>query len=83
MRRIRPGFVAFAGCVAVLVAGVVAYGSGRHGLGGAILAVALIGFGFLIAGGFSTQGRAAEQQGMMGRRTDVGGFDRPRDQSGL
>ena len=83
MRRIRPAFFALVGCAAVLVVGFVVYGSGRHGLGGAILAVALLGFGFLIAGGLSSQGRAAEQHGLMGRRTDVGGFDRPRDQSGL
>ena len=83
MRRIRPAFVVFVVCAVVLVVGVVVYGNGRHGLGGAVIAVALIGFGFLIAPGLSSQGRSAEQQGMMGRRTDVGGFDRPRDQSGL
>lgn len=59
------------------------YGNGSHGLGGVILAVALIGFGLLIAPALSPQGRGAEQHGMMGRRTDIGGFDRPRDQSGL
>jgi lipopolysaccharide export LptBFGC system permease protein LptF len=83
MRRIRPAFIVLLACAVVLVAGAVVYGNGRHGLGGAILAVGLIGFGFLIAGGLSSQGRAAEQQGMMGRRTDISGFDRPRDQSGL
>jgi hypothetical protein len=83
MRWFRPGFLVFLACVAVLVLGSVVYGSGSHGLGGAILAAALVGFGLLIAGGMSSQGRAAEQQGMLGRRTDVGGFDRPRDQSGL
>jgi|1185.fasta_scaffold1241296_1 hypothetical protein len=83
MRRIRPGFVVFVGCLAVLVAGGVVYGDGRHALGGAILAVALVGFGLLIAGGMSSQGRAAETQGMLGRRSEIGGFDRPRDQSGL
>ena len=83
MRGIRPGALVFIGCLAVLVAGVVVYGGGRHGLGGAMLAVALVGFGLLLAGGMSSQGRAAEQQGLMGRRADVGGFDRPRDQSGL
>jgi hypothetical protein len=67
----------------VLVVGVVLYGDGRHGLGGAIIAAALLGFGFLLAPALSSQGRGAEQQGMMGRRTDMGGFDRPRDQSGL
>lgn len=83
MRRLRPGFVVFLACMAVLVLGFVVYGSGSHGLGGAILAAALIGFGLLVAGGMSSQGRAAEQQGMIARRTDIGGFDRPRDQSGL
>jgi hypothetical protein len=83
MRRIRPAFAAFLVCGALLVAGIVVFGGGSHRLGGAILAVALIGFGFLLAGGLHTQGRAAEQQGMLGRRSDVGGFDRPRDQSGL
>jgi hypothetical protein len=82
MRRLRPAFLAFVVCAVLLVAGLVVYGGGRHGLGGLILAVALIGFGFLVAGGLS-QGRGAEHQGMMGRRTEVGGFDRPRDQSGL
>ena len=83
MRKIRPAFFVFLACAVLLVVGVVVYGSGSHGLGGAILAVALIGFGFLVAGGLQSEGRAAEQQGMMGRRTEVGGFDRPRDQSGL
>jgi hypothetical protein len=83
MRKLRPAFVVFVGCGALLVVGVVIYGGGRHGPGGAIIAAALIGFGFLVAGGMSSQGRAAEQQGMLGRRSDVGGFDRPRDQSGL
>lgn len=83
MRRIRPGVLAIAVCTVILVAGIVVYGSGNHRLGGVILAVALIGFGLLIAPALSSQGRGAEQQGMMGRRSDVGGFDRPRDQSGL
>jgi hypothetical protein len=83
MRRIRPAFVIFLVSAVVLVVGVVLYGNGRHGLGGAIIAVALLGFGFLIAPGLTTYGRGAEQQGMMGRRSDVGGFDRPHDQSGL
>jgi hypothetical protein len=83
MRKLRPGFVAFVAFALLLVAGVVVYSGGSHGLGGAILAVALIGFGFLLAPALSPQGRGAEQQGMLGRRSDVGGFDRPRDQSGL
>ena len=83
MRTIRPAFLVFVACAAVLVAGVALYGNGRHGLGGAVIAVALLGFGFLIAPALSSQGRGAEQQGMLGRRSDVGGFDRPRDQSGL
>jgi hypothetical protein len=83
MRKIRPAFIAFVVFALLLVAGVIVYSGGSHGLGGAILAVALIGFGFLIAPALSSQGRGAEQQGMIGRRSDVGGFDRPRDQSGL
>jgi hypothetical protein len=83
MRKPRPAFVAFLVFAILLVVGFVVFGDGSHRLGGAILAVALIGFGFLLAGGLHTQGRAAEHQGMMGRRSDVGGFDRPRDQSGL
>jgi hypothetical protein len=47
------------------------------------VAVALLGFGFLIGSALSSQGRGVEHEGLMGRRTDVGGFDRPRDQSGL
>ena len=69
--------------VALLVAGVLVYGSGRHGLGGVILAAAVIAIGLVIAPALGSQGRGAEQQGMLGRRRDVGGFDRPRDQSGL
>jgi hypothetical protein len=69
--------------VALLVAGVVVYESGRHGLGGAILVAAMIPIGLAIAPALGSQGRGAEQQGMLGRRSDVGGFDRPRDQSGL
>ena len=69
--------------VVLLVAGVVLYGSGRHGLGGVILAAAVIAIGLVIAPAMGSQGRGAEQQGMLGRRSDVGGFDRPRDQSGL
>jgi hypothetical protein len=83
MRRIRPGILVLLVNCALVVAGVVVYGGGDHRLGGAILAVGLVGFGLLIAGGMSSQGRAAESQGMLGRRTEVGGFDRPRDQSGL
>jgi hypothetical protein len=69
--------------VVLLVAGSLVYGSGRHGLGGVILLVALVGIGLAIAPALGSQGRGAEQQGMLGRRSDVGGFDRPRDQSGL
>jgi hypothetical protein len=69
--------------VALLVAGVVVYGSGRHGLGGVILAAAVIAIGLVIAPALGSQGSGAEQQGMLGRRSDVGGFDGPRDQSGL
>ena len=69
--------------VVLLVAGVVLYGSGRHGIGGVILAAAVIAIGLVIAPAMGSQGRGAEQQGMLGRRSDVGGFDRPRDQSGL
>ena len=69
--------------VALLAAGVAVYGSGRHGLGGVILAAALVAIGLVIAPALGSQGRGAEQQGMLGRRSDVGGFDRPRDQSGL
>jgi hypothetical protein len=83
MRSVRPAFFVFVACAVVLVIGVVVYGNGRHGLGGAVIAVALLGFGFLIAPALSSEGRGAEQQGMMGRRSDVGGFDRPRDQSGV
>jgi hypothetical protein len=83
MRGIRPGIVVLLVCCALVLAGVIVYGGGDRRLGGAMLAVALIGFGLLPAGGMSSQGRAAEQQGMIGRRTDIGGFDRPRDQSGL
>jgi hypothetical protein len=69
--------------LALLVAGVFVYESGRRGLGGAILVVAMIGVGLIVAPALGSQGRGAEQQGMLGRRSDVGGFDRPRDQSGL
>ena len=67
----------------LLVAGVLVYGSGRHGLGGVILAAAMIAIGLVIAPALGSQGRGAEQQGMLGRRAAAGGFDRPRDQSGL
>ena len=83
MRRIRLGIFALLVCCALVVAGVVAYGAGNHRLGGAILAVALVGFGLLIAPALSSEGRGAESAGMLGRRTHAGGFDRPRDQSGL
>jgi hypothetical protein len=69
--------------VALLVAGTLVYGSGNHSLGGVILAAAVIAIGLAIAPALGSQGRGAEQQGMLGRRGDVGGFDRPRDQSGL
>jgi hypothetical protein len=69
--------------VALVVAGTLVYGSGNHGLGGVILAAAVIAIGLAIAPALGSQGRGAEQQGMLGRRSDVGGFDRPRDQSGL
>ena len=69
--------------VALVVAGSIVYQSGRHGLGGVILAAAVIAIGLAIAPALGSQGRGAEQQGMLGRRSDVGGFDRPRDQSGL
>ena len=69
--------------LALLVAGILVFQSGHHGLGGAILAVAVIAIGLAIAPALGSQGRGAEQQAMLGRRSDVGGFDRPRDQSGL
>ena len=69
--------------VALLVAGTLVYGSGSHRLGGVILAAAVIVIGLAIGPALGSQGRGAEQQGMLGRRSDVGGFDRPRDQSGL
>ena len=83
MRRIRPGILVLLVSCALVVAGVVVYSGGSHRLGGAILAVALIGLGFLVAPALSSEGRGAESAGMLGRRSDVGGFDRPRDQSGL
>jgi hypothetical protein len=83
MRRISAGLLTVVACVVLLVVGVVVYSAGGHGLGGVILAVALIGLGLLIAPALSSQGRGAEQQGMMGRSNDIAGFDRPRDQSGL
>jgi hypothetical protein len=69
--------------LALFVAGTLVYQSGRHGLGGVILAAALNAIGLVVAPALGSQGRGAEQQGMLGRRSDVGGFDRPRDQSGL
>jgi len=69
--------------VVLFAAGVAVYGSGRHGLGGVILAAVVIALGLVIAPALGSQGRGAETQGMLGRRSDVGGFDRPRDQSGL
>ena len=69
--------------LALLIAGTVVYESGRHGLGAVILAAAVIAIGLVLAPALGSQGRGAEQQGMLGRRSDVGGFDRPRDQSGL
>ena len=83
MRRVRAGVIALLPCIALLVAGVLAYGRGHHGLGGAMLAVALLGLGLVSAPAFSSFGRGAEVQGVMGRRQDVTGFDRPRDQSGV
>jgi hypothetical protein len=83
MRRVSAGILVVLVCCALVVAGVVVYGGGNHRLGGAILAVALIGFGLLISPALSSEGRGAEAQGMLGRRAHVGGFDRPRDQSGL
>jgi hypothetical protein len=81
MRRV-PVLVGIS-ILGLLVLGTVVYSSGRHGLGGVILVAAVIGIGLLIAPAMSSQGRGAEEQGMMGRRSDVGGFDRPHDQSGL
>jgi hypothetical protein len=81
--RPRVGVVVVIVCGALLVAGVVVYGGGHHRLGGAILAVALIGVGIVIAPALSAEGRGAEAVGVMGRRADVTGFDRPRDQSGV
>jgi peptidoglycan/LPS O-acetylase OafA/YrhL len=83
MRRITPGLLVLLVCCALVVAAVIVYGGGNHRLGGAILAVALIGFGLLIAPALSSEGRGAETSGMLGRRAHVGGFDRPKDQSGL
>jgi hypothetical protein len=83
MRRVRPGALAVLLCCGLVVAGVIVYESGDHGVGGAILAVALIGFGLLIAPALASEGRGAETEGMMGRRSDIDGFDSPRDQSGL
>ena len=83
MRRVRAGVLAFLVCAALFVAGVLVYGSGHHRLGGAILAVGLLGLGLVIAPAFSSFGRGAEAEGIQGRRADVTGFDRPRDQSGL
>ena len=83
MRRVRVGLLAVLVCAGLLVAGVVVYGSGHHRLGGAILAVALVGFGLVIAPALSSEGRGAEAQGIMGRHQDATGFDRPRDQSGV
>jgi peptidoglycan/LPS O-acetylase OafA/YrhL len=83
MRRFRAGVLAVLVCVALLVAGAVLYGGGHHRLGGAILALALIGLGLVIAPAMSAEGRSAEAQGMLGRRSHIGGFDRPRDESGL
>ena len=82
MRRPRLGGILVVLSVALIVAGGVVYGGGRHGVGGALIAAGLAGFGLLVAPLLSSEGRAAEQ-GMMGRRADVPGFDRPRDQSGL
>jgi hypothetical protein len=81
MRRTRVAFGLL--ILVLLVAGTLVYQSGRHGLGGLILLAALIAIGLLVAPALGSQGRGAEQQGMLGRRSDVGGFDRPRDQSGL
>jgi hypothetical protein len=83
MRRIRVGVLAVVVCVALLVAGFVVWGGGHHRLGGAILALALLGLGLAIAPALASEGRGAEVAGVMGRRADVTGFDRPRDQSGL
>jgi hypothetical protein len=58
--RHRVGVVVLIVCGALLVAGVVVYGSGSHRLGGAILAVALIGVGLVIAPALSAEGRGAE-----------------------
>jgi hypothetical protein len=83
MRRVRAGAIAALVCFLVLIAGVVVYDSGHHRLGGAILAVALLGFGIVIGPAFSTAGRGAEAEGIQGRRQNVTGFNRPRDQGGL
>jgi hypothetical protein len=83
MRPRKAPVVLAALCVGLLVAGVVVYDGGNHRLGGAILAVALLGIGLVVAPVLSSEGRGAEAQAMLGRRADVTGFDRPRDQSGL
>jgi hypothetical protein len=83
MRRVRPGVIAALVCFVVVVAGVVVYESGHHRLGGAVLAVALLGLGIVIGPAFSTAGRGAEAVGIQGRRQNVTGFDRPDDQSGI
>ena len=83
MRRLQFGGILMVVSTVLLVAGGIVFAAGRHGLGGVLLAVALIGFGLVIAPALASEGRGAEQQGMMGRRAHAPGFDRPRDQSGL
>jgi hypothetical protein len=83
MRRARVPVLVGISILGLIVAGIVVYESGNHGLGGVLLVLAVIGIGLVIAPALGSQGRGAEQQGMLGRRSDVGGFDRPHDQSGL
>ena len=83
MRRLQFGGILMVVSTVLLVAGGIVFAGGRNGLGGLLVAAALIGYGLVIAPALASEGRAAEQQGMMGRRSEVPGFDRPPDQSGL
>jgi hypothetical protein len=70
--------------IAPLIAGAVLYDTGHHGLGAALLLIGLVFLGLAIAPAVGAQGRHAEREGMVwGKRTEVPGFDKPRDHGHL
>jgi hypothetical protein len=82
-RRTRM-FLVIVFMLAPLIAGAVLYDAGRHGLGAALLLIGLFFLGLVVGPALAPQGRGAENAGMVwGERTEVPGFDKPRDHGHL